>query len=170
MKKYILTGGPGTGKSTLILALEQRGEHVIREAAEDYIKIRQAQGQPEPWTEPDFQEKILELQLKREAKIPQEAKRAFIDRGVADGLAYTEEEQICKKIKEAEKQAGYAKKVFLVEHLGYTQKTEVRREDHEEAKRLGQKLEKVYKELGYETIKIPAGTVEERLEKILEEI
>ncbi|MBW3014068.1 AAA family ATPase, partial [Candidatus Woesearchaeota archaeon] len=157
------------GKSSIILALEQRGEYIIREAAEDYIKIRQAQGQKEPWTEPDFQEKILELQVKREEKIHPEAKRAFIDRGVADGLAYTDKEDICKKIKEAEKQAGYEKKVFLVEHLGQTEKTEVRREDHEEAIKLGEKLSKIYEELGYEIIKIPAGTVEERLEKILEE-
>ncbi|MEA3514516.1 MAG: AAA family ATPase [Nanoarchaeota archaeon] len=34
----MLTGGSGSGKSSIILALEQQGEFVIREAAEDYIK------------------------------------------------------------------------------------------------------------------------------------
>ena len=51
MKKYILTGGPGTGKSTLILALEQEGYATVPEAAEAYIKYRQAMGKPDPWTE-----------------------------------------------------------------------------------------------------------------------
>ena len=44
MKKYILTGGPGSGKSSILLGLEQQGETIIREAAEDYIKHQQAQG------------------------------------------------------------------------------------------------------------------------------
>ena len=61
-KKYILTGGPGTGKSSLILALEQAGYATIREAAEDYIRFRQAMGQPEPWTEEDFQALLRDLQ------------------------------------------------------------------------------------------------------------
>lgn len=153
-----------------MLALEKRGEYIIREAAEDVIKTLQAEGIKEPWLLPDFQEQILELQKQREARIQPEAKRVFIDRGVIDGLAYTDKEDICRKIKEAEKQAGYEKKVFLIEHLGHTEKTEVRREDHEEAIKLGEKLGQIYKELGYEIIRIPAGTVKERLEKMLEEL
>lgn len=170
MKKYILTGGPGTGKSSIIRALElYHKEQVIDEAAEDYIRLRQAQGVKEPWLEKDFQEGILKLQILREQKIHPEAKRVFIDRSVLDGLAYTEDEQIKKKILEAEKKAGYEKKVFLIEHLGQTEKTAVRRENHEEAVKLGEKLGQIYKELGYEVIRIPAGPLEERVAKVLEE-
>ena len=44
-KKYVLSGGPGSGKSSILLGLEQLGEYIVREAAEDYIKYKQAQGQ-----------------------------------------------------------------------------------------------------------------------------
>lgn len=169
-KKYVLTGGPGTGKSSILLALEQRGEYIVREAAEDYIRLRQAQGQPEPWTETDFQNRILELQIQREARIEKGIERAFIDRGLADGLAYAQAgTETYERIKQAAEKAGY-EKIFLVEDLGKTEKTEIRREDHEEAVRLGKKLEKIYQEKGYEVSKIPAGTVEERAEKVLAEI
>ena len=72
-QKYVLTGGPGSGKSSIILALEMQEEYVIREAAEDYIRLRQAQGQPQPWTEADFQDRILDIQMQREARIPLDA-------------------------------------------------------------------------------------------------
>lgn len=168
MKRYVLTGGPGTGKSSIIFALEMQGEHVVREAAEDYIRLRQAQGQAEPWTEPDFQMEILKLQLKRESEVPFAAYRAFIDRGIPDGLAYTTPgtetyNSILRTTLNREKYNG----VFLIENLGATEKTDVRREGYEEAIELGEKLELVYRELGYSPIRIFPGTVSERAEQII---
>jgi predicted ATPase len=110
MKKYVLTGGPGTGKSSIILSLEAKGEYVIREGAEDYIRLRQAAGAKTPWTEPDFQDRILDLQLQREARVPKGATRVFIDRGVADGLAYAKEgTETYKRIEDAGKITRYDK-------------------------------------------------------------
>jgi len=170
MKKIVLTGGPGTGKSTLILALEQRGEYVIRESAEDVIRLMQAQGHPEPWTMPGFQELILKLQLQRESRIPDEAARVFMDRGVPDGLAYAlPGTRTYELLLQEAKKAKYDL-VFLVENLGCTNKTAVRAENHEEAVKLGSKLEEVYRMLGYEPIRIPAVPLNERLEKILSEM
>lgn len=167
-KKIVLTGGPGTGKSSIILALESLGDYTIRESAEDVIKLRQAQGQPTPWVEADFQERILRLQMQRESRIPREAERAFIDRGVADGLAYSEPEtEIYKKLLETAKAIRYDQ-VYLIENLGFTEKTAVRREDQNEAIRLGDKLEKVYRELGYKPIRIAAGPLDQRVRAILE--
>ena len=166
-KTYILTGGPGTGKSSLILALEQRGEYTIREAAEDHIKLRQANGIKEPWTEPDFQDLILDLQLKREKRIPAGTERAFIDRGLPDGLAYAKEGTATyERIFSESRNKNYTT-IFLVETLGTTEKTETRRENHEEATKLGNKLEKIYTQLGYKPIRIKTGTLQERLEEIL---
>ena len=61
-RKYILTGGPGSGKSSILLELRSRGNTIVREAAEDVIRLEQARGNTKPWELPEFQRKILELQ------------------------------------------------------------------------------------------------------------
>ncbi|MEV4495482.1 AAA family ATPase [Micromonospora arborensis] len=47
-RRYVLTGAPGAGKTTLIEALSRRGHLVVREAATDIIATRQAEGCAEP--------------------------------------------------------------------------------------------------------------------------
>jgi len=169
-RKYILTGGPGTGKSSIILALEKLGEYTIRESAEDYIKLRQAQGQPTPWIESNFQLEILKLQRQRESRIPREIKRVFIDRGLADGLAYaTPGSETYKEIERAAKQNRYDG-IFSIENLGSTEKNGVRRENNEEALRLGRKLEDIYQTLGYKIIRVPAIGINERTKLILKNL
>ena len=170
-KKIVLTGGPGTGKSSILLALEAQGEYVIREAAEDCIKLRQAQGQLEPWLEENFQERILELQLQREARIPKKAERAFLDRSIIDGLAYAKPgTRIYEKTLEKAKEQDYHNMVFLIGSLGRTETNAIRRENNAEAQELGRKLEEVYENLGYRIFKIGADTIEQRMNWITEEL
>jgi len=89
MEKIILTGAPGSGKSSILKELEYvYGERIIPEAAEDVIKYLQARGDPEPWKNSDFQDKILRLQIQRERQVENLEGRVFIDRGILDGLAY----------------------------------------------------------------------------------
>jgi predicted ATPase len=165
MKKIVLTGGPGSGKSSIILGLEERGEIVIREAAEDFIRLRQSQGLVEPWLEPGFQEGILKLQLQREAKIPRETKRVFLDRGIADGLAYASPES--KTYQRILSAIPPYTQVFLVENLGSTATNLIRRENQNQAIEIERKLEETYRNLNYEPIRIGPGTIQERIDKIM---
>jgi len=168
MKNYILTGCPGSGKSSILLYLEiVNGEHIVREAAEDYIRLRQAQGVKQPWTEPDFQLNILAIQVKRNAKIPANAPRVFIDRGYEDGRAYSDDKTLLERISQAAQGKMYDQ-VFLVENLGSTETNGVRQENHEEALRLEKRVEEIYQGLGYQPVRIPAGPVEERARRIME--
>ncbi len=169
-KKYVLTGGPGSGKSSIILALEQMGEYTVREVAEDYIRYRQAAGVKEPWMEKDFQDKILKTQLKREARIHPDARRVFLDRGIHDGLAYVMPgtETYGRIAREAER--ILYDKIFLIEPLDFTETTETRRENRKEAMVLGYKLEQVYRYYGYTPITIRAGPLEQRVKEILKNI
>ncbi|KAB1941499.1 AAA family ATPase [Micromonospora sp. ALFpr18c] len=52
--RYVLTGAPGAGKTTVLEALRHQGYATVREAATDVIAERQAQGCAEPWREPAF--------------------------------------------------------------------------------------------------------------------
>jgi len=167
-KTYVLTGGPGVGKSSIILALEQKGYTVVREAAEDWIKLQQAKGIKQPWLEPDFQDQILKLQKAREYKIRNSKNKVFIDRGTLDGLAYyqingKEPSKMMKtEILKLEKDKRY-EKAFIIESLGSCETNDVRRENLDEALKLEKLQEQNYKNLGYEVIRVPSGTVEERV-------
>lgn len=66
MRRYILTGTPGCGKTSLIRALEMTGASVVSEAATDIITYKQMQGVAEPWKNEDFIDYIIRLQKHRQ--------------------------------------------------------------------------------------------------------
>lgn len=66
MKRYILTGTPGSGKTSILHELKRQGYSVVEEAATDVIALEHKHGNPEPWMQPDFIDKIIQLQKQRQ--------------------------------------------------------------------------------------------------------
>ncbi len=66
VKRYILTGTPGSGKTTIISALAARGNSVVREAATDVIAEEAKRGVLEPWLDPGFIDRIIALQAEQQ--------------------------------------------------------------------------------------------------------
>lgn len=62
MKRYILTGAPGSGKTAIIQTLALKDYPVVGEAATDIIAIEQAQDNKKPWKQPSFIDNIVVLQ------------------------------------------------------------------------------------------------------------
>ena len=54
MRRFIITGAPGAGKTAIIRQLELDGFGVVEEAATDVIAAAQAHGTVEPWRNPSF--------------------------------------------------------------------------------------------------------------------
>ena len=162
-KRYVLTGGPSSGKSTLTRALEFLGEYVVHEAAEDMILLKQALGIKEPWDLPDFQEELLKLQFQRESRIP-DVKRVFIDRGIFDGLNYKGFSTF-QRLNLLHSPKRYDK-VFVIAPIGHVVRTSVRKESYQECLDLYHKSGTVYSERGYEVIDVPNVGLEERVELI----
>lgn len=54
MRRFVVTGAPGAGKTAIIRQLEIEGYSVVKEAATDVIAAAQAQGIREPWSEASF--------------------------------------------------------------------------------------------------------------------
>jgi len=173
MKKYVLTGAPSSGKSSIILSLEyDLRKPVLREAAEDIIKFHQAKGLDKPWTLPNFQDMILELHLYRESLVEKaKYEEVFLDRGILDGLAYyqlmgREPTQFMKTALRRMRTKPY-EKVFLVEMLGTCETNQIRREDQEEAAKLERLQGQNYRDYGYEPIRISPGTIDERVRQMI---
>src|SRR5579863_4878527 len=88
MRRFILTGAPGSGKTAILRQLELQGFGVVEEAATDVIALEQARGVAEPWRDAAFIDAIVELQkqrLMRAAGIDEEIQ--FHDRSAVCTLA-----------------------------------------------------------------------------------
>lgn len=167
MERYVLTGGPGCGKTSLLLALELLGEYVTREGAEDYIRLQQARGIAKPWRDKNFQLEILHLTRDREANVPKAAPWVWHDRSVLDGLAYEKQgTDTYRRLLYTGGRSHYDK-IFLIELLPDVKPTKVRRESWEEAKALEEKLDSIYKTFGYTPIRIAPGGLDERIADIM---
>lgn len=88
MRRIVLTGGHGVGKTSVLLALEDRGEHVVSEAAHDVRLLAHARGVAFPEDQPDFESRVLARHLAREHAVPSHVSRVFLDRAAPDHLAY----------------------------------------------------------------------------------
>jgi len=156
IRRYVLTGAPGAGKTTLADALAARGHAVVREAATD-INLRGHDG--------SFTDAILALQLEREQA--ETAELQILDRSPLCTLAlarYLDVTPSAALTSAAERAAGiYQPAVFLVRPLGFITPTAVRRITYPSALRFAAIHEQVYQEYGFTLVDVPKATVAERV-------
>nr|WP_326493037.1 AAA family ATPase [Caulobacter sp. SL161] len=172
MKRYILTGAPGAGKTAVLRALEAAGEVVVEEAATDVIALAQAQGVDQPWTDPGFIDAIVSLQVQRQARAVGE--RVFFDRSpvcalaLARFLGHPVSPLLSAELARIDRESVYQRRVFLTQGLGFITPTAARRISLEDAHAFEQVHEAAYRDLGFELVPIPQDTVENRLRRVLD--
>lgn len=163
----VITGGPSVGKSTLLNELRKNGFAVVPEQATEVIK----EGKILPWENRDlFQREVLRRQLKAEAPFHDSNDTVFVDRGVFDGEAYYQCDGIESPSVFKELSPMQYSKVLLLEPLGVFVQDGIRFENMEFTVRITQVLHEVYSEKGFEVIRIPAETVQRRLQFALSAI
>jgi len=168
---YVITGGPSSGKTTILKELAKLGYLIYPEAARVFIDREMAKGKSLEeirGNEAEFQEKVFKIKVEIEKSAPKD-EIVFFDRAIPDSIAYY---QICgldpKEVLKLCKRKRY-RKIFFLEQLPLEQDY-ARTEDKKTIERLNKLLKESYKKLGYEVIKIPAMSVKDRLERILKEI
>ncbi len=88
--RFILTGPPGAGKTTILQQLAEEGFATADEAATDVIAAWRKQGIDEPWTYPLFVDAIVESQRYRQLNLDNSARIQFYDRSPICTLALAE--------------------------------------------------------------------------------
>lgn len=171
----VLTGGPGTGKTTVINAMAQQGFCCYPEISREIINQAKRQGIDQLFLENPllFSEMLLEGRKKQFLEATQEEESMiFLDRGLPDVLAYMHYigDRYPKGFTELCKSYQYSK-VFLFppwEEI-YVGDSE-RYENFEQSKLIYAHLKETYEEYGYDIIEMPKESPEKRILFILEEI
>ncbi len=169
MKRFILTGAPGSGKTSILRVLVATGYPVVDEAATDVMAARLAAGDTEPWADPIFIERIALLQRRRrEVPVSPGATAQVHDRSavctlaLARHLGHPVPQALDAEIARITEAGYFDRRVFFVRPLGFLQPTEVRRISYEESLAFERLHETEYQRLGFEIVDVPAGPVAER--------
>lgn len=171
---YVITGGPGFGKTELVNELRKAGYVCSGEFARDLIKSQlNSGGQILPWKNPKlFQHEVLELRIAFFESAP-ENRIAFADRGIPDQLAFARYKGFGTPeiLAENAKKYRYAPTVFVTPPWPEIFENDtIRTETFEEAVKIHQSVIETYSGLDYQLIDLPLLPVKERVDFLLQTI
>ncbi|MEV5210896.1 AAA family ATPase [Micromonospora sp. NPDC053740] len=175
-RRYVLTGAPGAGKTTMIEALRRRGHVTVREAATDLIAERQAQGYATPWHDTDFVDAVAALQHHRQVGADARQPVQFYDRSplctvaLARHLGRPVGPALTAEVDRIMRERTYQRLVFLISPLGFIRHTAARQISYADALAFARLHREVYDEHGHQLVEVPAGPVRTRLTLIEEHV
>ncbi len=152
-------------------ALRARGYRTVREAARSIIDEGVAEGRTAEMIRSDdaqFQRDVLKRKVDSERRLPKDTV-VFLDRGLPESIVYysiagldpEEVAGVCSR--------GIYRKIFFMAPPPY-EPNYARSESAAVLEQLERELRSVYLDLGYEVVFIPVGTVEARVERILQHV
>jgi predicted ATPase len=171
----VITGGPGTGKTTIIDGLIEQGYSCFPEISREITLEAKKQGIEQLFLEKPllFSELLLEGRKKQYFNArADKAEIVFIDRGIPDILAYMHYigDSYPSFFDEACKEFRYSKIFVLPAWEEIYESDEARYENFEQAKLIYDHLKETYQNYNYELIEVPKGTLENRIQFILDQL
>lgn len=173
MKRYILTGAPGAGKTAIIRQLELDGFSVVEEAATDLIALSQAQGIVEPWTHPSFVDSVCDLQKRRLIHSSQEPvevqlhdRSAICTAALAVYLEFPRSAALSRELERIQFEGIYQSKVFFLRNLGFVAPTAARRISFDETLRFEDIHEEIYRRFGFDLVFVEPASLSDRVAAI----
>ena len=168
----VITGGPGTGKTTLIEELIRLGYSCMPEISRQITLEAQKEGIDQLFLEKPllFSELLLEGRKKQFEQAKQDNNPiVFLDRGIPDILAYMHYigdsypsffDQSCRE-------NNYSKIFILPPWQEIYVSDEARYENFDQSKLIFEHLKETYQKYNYHLIEVPVGTVQERIAFLL---
>lgn len=168
-KRILLIGGPGSGKTTLIKAIEKKGYTVFHEVSREITLKAQQAGIEQLFLEDPlaFSNQLLEKRIEQFQMA--NGGTNFYDRGIPDVPAYLKfvNDPIPMAYIKASKEHYYDQVLFLPPWKEIYEIDNERYESYEQAVQLGEILTSFYASLGYQVISVPKLPVQQRLEFVL---
>jgi predicted ATPase len=177
MRRYILTGAPGAGKTVILRRLERDGFAVVEEAATDHIALAGAEGVERHWEAPLFIDEIVALQRARQLRAdawPDDV--VVFDRSpictwaLCQFLGRDPPRRLISEVERVRRESIYEPRVLFVENLGFVTPTEARRISFEDTLRFEQVHAEVYRDFGFTCVPIAPGDVAARVAAVRREI
>lgn len=170
VKRIVIIGGPGSGKTTLIQAIEDTGFKVHHEISRLVTKRAQERGIEQLFLEDPmaFSNQLLKGRIEQfNDAVPG---INFYDRGIPDVPAYHHftKDPIPSEYLNASNHHQYDAVFFLPAWKDIYQSDGERYESFEQAVEIGSILQEYYKSLGYDVQEVPKDKVSKRLKYILE--
>ncbi len=172
---FVITGGPGAGKTTLIQALEQQGFPVSREAGRAVIQEQmRISGQALPWGDRNaFAALMLQHEIENYRALADGTGPVFFDRGLPDIIGYMELEglPVTDTARDAVNRFPYNRKTFILPPWQEIYETDdERKQSFAIAVETFETMQRTYEYFGYQPIIVPRLPVQERVSFILEAI
>lgn len=169
---YIFTGGPGSGKSSVLEALASKGYSVVPEVGRAIIKQQMLQhGQALPWQDKQlFYEQMLECTI-ADYNHQKEDTLTFFDRGLLDSIGYAHLEQlnVLPAHYTLAHTTPYAPVVFIFPPWeAIYQKDTERKQDFQLATQTHAIMRITYEKFEYHLVEVPCTSIAKRTEFILD--
>lgn len=164
---FILTGGPGAGKTTLVEEIKARGYATTEEAGRGVIRREmQRDGDALPWIDRErFAKLMFEWELTSYRQAERQDGPVIFDRGLPDTIGYLRLEglEVPVWMEEQAWRLRYNRRVFIAPPWKEIfSGDEERRQSWEVAVRTFEVMAETYAGLGYDLVELPRMPVTER--------
>lgn len=168
-KRYIITGAPGTGKTSLIQALQANGYQCFPEISRKIIlEQQQIKSNKTPWGDLPCFATLVYQQTIKELQLPIK-KNTFVDRGLPDIIAYLKAKShpIPEYLLDFPFKTHYASTAFLMPLWEEIYINDPQRpQSYQEALHIHQCLIQVYQSLNFTIEIVPKTTLTKRVDFI----